>query len=481
MSGTTSVPSPTFGPTGFVAPPESDILQGVLEDMNAAFGGDLVIADANGNPEVRTPQGQLASSIAASIGDQNDQMLALFNGVDPALATGRMQDAIGRIYYIERMPARATVVSVVCIGAEGTSIPAGTPLGADDGLTYYASSGGTIGADERLVTDFVCSVTGPVACPAGALHKMMQLIPGWDAASNPADGVLGRDVETPQQFEARRSLSVAHNSIGSIPSVQGALLLVSGIVDAFVTDNVTADPVVIDGVTVPSHGLYVCVSGGSDADVAYAIWRKKMPGCSYAAGNTTVTVTDPSPNYAPGEAPTYAVTFQRAAAQTLVMTVTMVNNPGVPSNVEDLVRQAVLAAFAGEDGGPSAKIGQAVFALRFVPPIGALGLWARQIVSIRLGSTGAPTASFTGAISGNALTVSGVTGTIAIGQTLIAAGVPDGTTITAGSGTSWTISVTLGTVASEAMVSVLAALDEVSVGYAHIPTLVAENITVVVS
>lgn len=48
--------------------------------------------------------------------------------------------------------------------------------------------------------------------------------------------------------------------------------------------------------------------------------------------------------------------------------------------------------------------------------------------------------TFTGAISGTTLTVSGVTGTIAIGQTLFGAGVTAGTTITAGSGTSWTVS-----------------------------------------
>lgn len=48
--------------------------------------------------------------------------------------------------------------------------------------------------------------------------------------------------------------------------------------------------------------------------------------------------------------------------------------------------------------------------------------------------------TFTGSIAGTALTVSGVTGTIAIGQTLFGAGVAAGTTITAGSGTTWTVS-----------------------------------------
>ncbi|MDN7592374.1 hypothetical protein [Burkholderia seminalis] len=47
--------------------------------------------------------------------------------------------------------------------------------------------------------------------------------------------------------------------------------------------------------------------------------------------------------------------------------------------------------------------------------------------------------AFTGSISGTTLSVSSVTGTIAIGQTVYGAGVAAGTTITGGSGTSWTV------------------------------------------
>jgi hypothetical protein len=66
------------------------------------------------------------------------------------------------------------------------------------------------------------------------------------------------------------------------------------------------------------------------------------------------------------------------------------------------------------------------------------------------------TAIFTGSISGTTLTVSGVTGTIAIGQTVYTGaalnGVIQGTKITAGSGATWTVD-TAQTVASQAMTS----------------------------
>ena len=51
----------------------------------------------------------------------------------------------------------------------------------------------------------------------------------------------------------------------------------------------------------------------------------------------------------------------------------------------------------------------------------------------------APYATSTGSISGTTLTVSGVSGTIAIGQNVVGAGVQPGTQVISGSGTSWVV------------------------------------------
>ena len=63
-----------------------------------------------------------------------------------------------------------------------------------------------------------------------------------------------------------------------------------------------------------------------------------------------------------------------------------------------------------------------------------------------------PYATFTGVISGTTLTVSGVSGNIAIGQNVLGANVQPGTQITAGSGSSWTVTPSQ-TVASTSMSS----------------------------
>ena len=55
------------------------------------------------------------------------------------------------------------------------------------------------------------------------------------------------------------------------------------------------------------------------------------------------------------------------------------------------------------------------------------------------GGTSGPTASFTGSISGTSLSVSGVTGTIVIGQLVQGTGITFNTYINGGSGSSWTV------------------------------------------
>ena len=86
MAITSNVPKPVFGPKGFIAPAESTVLTGVLADINQAFGGNL-------NPALETPQGQMATTETAVIGNANDQFCNLTNMVDPAYARAACRTA----------------------------------------------------------------------------------------------------------------------------------------------------------------------------------------------------------------------------------------------------------------------------------------------------------------------------------------------------------------------------------------------------
>ncbi|KWI89553.1 hypothetical protein WM11_21550 [Burkholderia ubonensis] len=379
---TSSVPPINWAPTGPIVPAESAILTGVLADTNAAFGGNLNITNEDGSPNVTTPQGQLASSLAAIIGAKNDDMLEVSNGVDPDLADGRWQDAIGRIYFIERNPAEPTALQVVCVGAANTVIPVGALIKDSSNNVYLCTQAGTIPASGTITLGFACKTTGPVPVPAAGQVSIYQAIPGWDTVTV-VSGVQGSDVESRADFEYRRRQSVALNAAGSVPAVRANVLNIAGVLDACVLDNPLGTSVVNGTYTLAPNSLYVGIYGGAAQDIGNAIWTKKSPGCNYN-GNTTVTVQDTSVGSQPY--PSYQVKFQVLTAVPILFAVQLANNPNLPANIVQLVQNAIIAAFTGADGGSRARSNSTIFAGRYYPGVMAIDP-SVELLSIQLGTT----------------------------------------------------------------------------------------------
>lgn len=384
MAGTTSVPPIQFTPAGLVVPTEADIKAGVYADMNAAFGGNL-------NPGDSTPQGQLIISETALIGNKNDQFLQFVNGIDPATSTEFMQDGIGKLYLLTRLPAVATTVQVVCSGKTGTSIPIGALVVDVSGNVYSCTLGGVIPSGGSITLPFQAQVTGPISCPAGAIPLVggiFKTILGWDSATNLVDGIIGSDLESAADFEFRRQLSVAANARDTLEAIYGAVINVSGVTDVYATENRTDSSVVIDGQTLVAHSLYCCAFGGTDQDVGNAIWSKVSVGCNFN-GNTTVTVTDNS-GYNP-PAPTYQVKFQRPSDLPIYFAVTVQNLSSTPnSTVATQIKNAIISAFSGGDGGTRARIASLILATRYVAPIVNNGSLI-ALLSVFVGKTPSPT------------------------------------------------------------------------------------------
>lgn len=390
-----SVPNIVFTPTGVVLPLESEILAGVQADMNAAFGGQL-------NPALETPQGQLASSTAAIIGDKNNVFAEFVSQVDPDVSSGVMQDAIGRIYFLNRKPALPTVVTCTCGGVAGTVIPAASLAIDTNGNIYSSSADATIGVGGTVEVNFACAVTGAIPCPAGALNQIYRSVGGWETVVNDDAGVTGLPVESRADFEFRRRQSVALNAHGTLPSIYAAVFNLDDVSDVYAIDNVSNEPVIIGATNyeLAPHSLYVAVTGGVDTEIAQAIWDKKDVGCDYN-GDTEVIVTDDSYSY---PQPQYTVKFQRPDITPVLFLVRIAQNSALPANISALIKAAIIAAFSGTDGGSRARIGGTIFASRFYGGISQLspvveilevliGIDTPSLNAVTLGIDQAPTVS----------------------------------------------------------------------------------------
>ena len=360
---TTNVPLITWLNGAPVLPTAPAVLAGVQADINSAFGSGV-------NPQLSTPQGQLAQSEAAIIGDKNAQIAYIANMLNPATATGIWQDAIGQLYFISRIQASGTVVSATCIGAVGTVIPAGSIAQDTNGYLYASTAVAVIPATGSVAVQFQNLTTGPLVCNIGALSLIYTAIPGWDSITNTAAGAIGTNVETQSQFEFRRQLSVANNAVNSVQSIEAAVLSVPNVIDAYVVDNATGSTVSYGSTSYSLAPSSVCVSvaGGAASAIAQAIWSHKSLGCSYN-GNTSQVVQDTSYNQ---PYPSYTVTWLTPTATPVYFAVQIKNISALPSNITQLVQAAIIAAFTGTDGGLRARINQSTYSGRYYAGLAAI-------------------------------------------------------------------------------------------------------------
>lgn len=434
MADVSSVPPLQWTPAGLVVPAQSAVLAGVQADFNAASGGNL-------NPGLTTPQGQVASSTAAIISDFYGAFLELVDQVDPDNATGFMQDAIARLYFLNRKPAVATVVNLFCVGALGTVIPVGAQAQDTSGNIYVCTQAGTIPVSGNITLPFANIVTGPIPCPANTVTRVYIQIPGWDTVNNPSSGVTGNDVESAADFEFRRQNSVAANAHGSLPSIYAAVFSVANVIDVYATENVTGTTIVKGSTAyaLVDHSMYVAVVGGAATDIANAIWTKKDLGCNMN-GNTTETVTDESGYSFPF--PTYPITFNRPTSTTINFIVNIANSSALPSTIVADVTNAISAQFNGQFGVPQAngiipatsgqraRIGALLLAASYYGPVATCEgpSVPVSVLSIFLGSIFSGQGSLVN--TSNVLTISSATsGSLSVGTVVSGTGITAGTTI----------------------------------------------------
>lgn len=349
--------------TGLSAPVTEDIRAAVADDWAEAFQ-DPDLPPLNTEPV--TPAGQLIDAEVSEIEAKNAAMLFLANQFNPTVSSGRWQDGIGYIYFIERKLAEPSVVTCQLTGLNGTVIPYGALVGSTSGYTLICNRSVTIGPDGTAETAFRCAEWGPIDFAPHSVNSIVTVIPGWDTVDNDAAGALGRDQETRAEFEARRYNSVAMNAHGSTGALYGAIANIEGVLDCQVLENIGPDPVIKYGVTVPGHGVTVCIYGGDDSDIAEAIYRKKDNGCD-TGGNTPISYTAADYHNA-----VYDYLVMRPDTVNFWIKVTIGQQSGITQAVIDALKLALFNDFQGS--GESSRVGLAsmVFASRFYCPANAV-------------------------------------------------------------------------------------------------------------
>lgn len=366
-------------PTGVIVPSAVDIRTGILADTNQAFGGDLDVVTPS------TPQAYLADNLTDNLMDSNAAIANLIAMVDPATSEGRFQDGIGRIYFFDRKGATSSVVQALCTGQPSLVMPAGQLAQDADGNLWVSDNPATFDGFGQATIQFSCQTKGPIELGIGALTKIAQLFPGWDAITNLAPAIVGSNVESRGAFETRRQESIAKNGRGTVPAIRAEVWGVDGVIDVFAYDNFT-NAAILYGATnysIKPHSIYVAVVGGSNEAIAQAIWRKKDGGCDLN-GNTSVVVQDKDGYSFPY--PEYTITFNRPTPTPVKFAVQIANSAALPSTIIQDVKNAITATFTGENGAQRARIGGKIFASNFYAAVAQISA-AVSIIQIKVGLT----------------------------------------------------------------------------------------------
>lgn len=354
MIFTTNIPKITIDDAGIHVPAEEAVLSGVLADFNQAFGGNM-------NMNLDTPQGQLASSLTAIIADCYNQLATLMNQVNPDYAEGAMQDAIAKIYFLERKPETDSVVYVEFMGLPGTTIPKGFIVKDTLGNTWELSQEVSILKD-GVVTGIMKSSGGIEAAPH-TVNVIYQSIVGLDRVDNPSSAIPGLLTESRAAFRDRMKISVAKNSNGTSQSVYSNVFSLDGVSDVFIYDNRKNTPLSLGSTnySIAPHSVYVAVSGGEDEAIARTILTYAGGGCDFN-GNTTITIEDD--NYSAPK-PSYEVKFMRPEPTPVFFKVKI--ERGAPIGYQQTVQKAIIDTFVNGDG--RARIGSKIYAMRFIEPV----------------------------------------------------------------------------------------------------------------
>ncbi len=343
---------------GLQAPDTADILEAVQEEFKKCFGNDINLAPSS-------PQGQLITSLAAMIALKNTEILKVANQFNPLTAQGVFQDALGKIYFLERKVAQPTIVHCTCKGLAGTVIPARALVQSADGIRFYTANESVIDESQSISVEFICEKEGAVEVAPHTVNKIITVVSGWDTVDNENAGILGNVNETQAEFERRRYKSVAKNAHGTVASLYGALADLESVIDVVVLENTGNETISKAGVEIGGHSVYISVVGGTPEEIASVLYHKIDCGCG-TTGDVPVTHIATDFHNA-----TYVYNINRPQELPIYINVKIKQTDKTQATVIDDIKNAVVQNFNGLDnsGNARVKMAETLYSSRFYPTI----------------------------------------------------------------------------------------------------------------
>jgi uncharacterized phage protein gp47/JayE len=357
---------------------------GYLADTTSSIYNELATAAiaASGDPDLDVSTdsdlGVLLGVLADGLAARDAATAEVYAASYPDGAVEVQLENVCALTGIYRLAATYAEVDVTMVGTSGMTVPAGTLFDSGSGTPQVALLADTVLTGGTATGRCRCTTTGPNPFLATTVNHIATPVSGLTSVSNDLEGVvLGTDIETYEALRSRRTGSLRAMGGASTDAMRAAVLDVDGVVEAYVIEN--NEDVTVD--SLPPHSFEVVMNdnlAAMDANEAVGaeILRTKPSGI-YSYGTVSQIAYD-----ATGTPRT--VRFSRPSEVNIYVSVTVETWGSIPTDLSTLIVNAILAEEV------KFKIGNNVFASKFVAPIAAVWTGIEQ-VTVTVGTAPAPT------------------------------------------------------------------------------------------
>ncbi|MBG5948851.1 baseplate J/gp47 family protein [Proteus terrae] len=272
---------------GVIVPDTLTLRNNVEDEFRTVFGQSI-----NLSPE--TPQGVLATMEIENRDAIVRNNAELANQINPDIAGGVFLDAIWALMGGERINATHSYLSdVEFTGIPGTIIPKGSQALTITGATFETLSPLIIANNGKIKGDMRAKEYGPIACGVGQLNKMASSVLGWEKVNNLTHAVVGRHAESDIKARRRRKQTLAKNTVSVAEAITSSLYELEGVNSLSFRENFNDKALVVDGISLLPHSIYVCVEGGDSHEIAKSLLRTKTIGAAFN-GDIEINVIEPA-------------------------------------------------------------------------------------------------------------------------------------------------------------------------------------------
>lgn len=340
--------------TGTISVDTSDLLSDVEQEWKTALGAGL-------DTDASTPQGTLIQTetlARTSVMKNNAELGSLLN---PDYAYGIYLDAIAALLGISRGKNTYTMgYQLKVTGATGqtTVVPKGNRVKTQNGDIFVIAQQFTIPTSGTALANVQALEYGNIPLPLNEPLEIVDGVIGWGSIETTATTtvVIGGNALTDSQLKASRRRRLFQQGLGSLGAIYASVSKLDGVTSVMAVENITGAPGDAQGITFGTpNGVWICVAGGDDQQIADALWSRHMGGQPYDFGvNQGVPVNPPDGIQVvdPGSQRAYFVKFTRPVMYDLYAYVEVKQGTGTATahDIQQTVVDYANGLINGEDG-----------------------------------------------------------------------------------------------------------------------------------